>query len=326
MSEPGVIENVMLTGATGFVGRNIVRALVARGFRPVCVVRNPQKLWAQHPDIAQDRIMAIPGSLGQRSTLQEAADLSQAAIHLVGIILERHLRGQTFERIHVRGTEAVVDAVERSGIRRYLHMSALGTRADAASAYHRSKWRAEEIVRGSRLEWTVFRPSLIHGPDGDFMRMMKRFVCGLMPPVIPYFGAGDARIQPVSVKDVAECFVGALSRPEAVRRTVPICGPRSYRWTEFYNTCRALMPDSKQWKPMVSMPVPIARAVAALQAPPLALAEMLIPSLGLMRFDKGQVQMSQEDSICDHQVAEQLFDIRMRSFEDELVTYAPLIG
>jgi NADH dehydrogenase len=316
----------MVTGATGFVGRSIVRRLLLRGLTPVCLVRSASKLCAQHPDVAPDRLISVVGGLEDQGALQLAAEKSQAAIHLVGIIIQRRLRGQTFRRIHVGGTERVLEAVKQSGIRRFVHMSALGTTPDAVSPYHKTKWEAEELVRQSGLDWTIFRPSIIHGPDGEFMRLLKRFVCGLTPPVIPYFGSGRARLQPVSVEDVAHCFVKSLFHSETVGQVYPLGGPQAYSWIELYNTCRALMPRARLWKPMVSQPVRVAKAVAALSHPPLALMELLLPSVGMFRFDAGQVDMSQKDGTCDHTLAEKAFSTKMRSFEEELAAYADLIG
>ena len=325
MSEAEPIRSVMITGATGFVGRGIVRQLLARDLTPVCLVRSPQRLFAQHPDVPSDRLVPVVGRLSDRAALQHAADLSQAAVHLVGIIIQRRLRRKTFHRIHVQGTERVLDAVQRGGIRRFVHMSALGTRPDAVSSYHRTKWEAEQRVRQSGLDWTVFRPSIIHDPDGEFMRLVKRLICGLVPPVIPYFGSGQARVQPVSVKDVAHCLVESLFRDDAISQAYPLGGPKAYSWIELYNACRAQMPRARRWKPMVSQPAPIAKLVATAIGPPMALAELVFPSIGLFRFDAGQVDMSQEDSVCDHTLAEKAFDTKMRSFEEELAGYADLI-
>ena len=323
--QAGTIDRVMVTGATGFVGRSVIRALLAKGLTPVCLVRSQDKLLRQHRDVNPDRIVPVLGTLGDHGALDTAARQSQAVIHLVGIIIARRLRGQTFHRVHVLGTRSVVEAAERAGVKRLIHMSALGSRVDAASTYHRTKWAAEECVRQSALDWTLFRPSLIHGPDGEFMRLMKHFVCGLVPPVIPYFGSGRARLQPVYVKDVAHCLVEALFREETVGKIYPLGGPETLSWVDLYNACRALIPGARHWKPLVSQPVPVAKAVALLSALPLALTELVAPSVGMFRFDRGQVAMSQEDSVCDHTVAERAFGIQMRSFETELSAYAPQI-
>lgn len=325
MTDSAEISRVLITGATGFVGRSVVREALSRGMTPVCLVRSPDKLFRQHEQTSRDRITAVEGDLVDVNSVRSAAEGCQAAIHLVGIILARPMRGQTFEKVHVRGTQTVVDALKAAGIRRYAHMSALGTRPNAVSAYHQTKWEAEEYVRKSGLDWTIFRPSIIHGPDGEFMQLMKRFMCGLVPPVVPYFGSGRARLQPVSVKDVAYCFVESLLRQSTIGQTIPLGGPRAYSWIELYNACRANMPGAKSWKPLVSQPVPVAKAIAVLSAPVMAMAEKLSASAGLLRFDVGQVQMSQEDSVCDETIAEKAFGIRMRDFESELAVYADQI-
>ena len=324
-SEP-TIRDVLVTGATGFVGRDVVRRLLARGLRPVCVVRSAQKLLRQHPDVDPERLVPVVGSLSDRGVLREAADLSQAAIHLVGIIVERWMRGQTFRGVHVRGTRNVVEAVSRAGITRYVHMSALGTRPDGRSKYHLTKWKGEEIVRASGLDWTIFRPSLIHGPDGEFMQLAKAFVSGVVPPVIPYFGNGQARIQPVSVKDVAHCFVESLYLPDTVGKVIPLGGPEAFSWLELWDRCRRHIPNARSGKAYISLSPGFAKTVAAMSAPVMTVTELILPSLGKFRFDAGQVDMATEDSTCDHGVAEEMFNMKMRGFESELATYADLIA
>ena len=168
MGDAAGIRNVLVTGATGFVGRHVVRRLLARGLTPVCLVRSKAKLLGDYPELRPDRLIPVEGDLRDPGALSAAAEPCQAAIHLVGIIIQRRLKGQTFAGIHTEGTRRVVDTVIRAGIKRYIHMSALGTRAGAASAYHRTKWVAEEYVRASGLDWTILRPSLIHGGDGEF--------------------------------------------------------------------------------------------------------------------------------------------------------------
>lgn len=319
------LQNVMVTGATGFVGRYVVRELLARGLTPVCVVRDREKLLSQHPGIHADRIVPITGTLRNQSALQEAADLSQAVIHLVGIIIERKLRGQTFEAVHIRGTESVLEAALSAGIDRYIHMSALGSSPDGVSEYQRTKARAEQLVVDSGLAWTIFRPSLIHGADGEFMQLMKAFMCDLFPPVAPYFGPGTAKVQPVHVKDVAYCFAEALFRDETIHEVYPLGGPKKYSCVSMYNACRAQMHRARRWKPILSLPVPVAKAVAVLNGPPSAVGEMILPFTAKFRFDAGQVAMAQEDNICDHTIAEKAFDTKMRDFEEELAVYADRI-
>lgn len=322
------IQSVFITGATGFVGKQVVREVTRRGMNAVCLVTSADKLLRQHSPSIHDRLLPVIGRLSDRAALAQAARKADAAIHLVGIIMNRRLQGKTFESVHVKGTQQVVDAVRESGIRRYAHMSALGARSDAPSEYHRTKFRAEESVRRSGLDWTIFRPSLIHGHEGEFTQLMKAFVATMNPPFIPYFGTGDAKLQPVSVKDVAHGMVESLFMPELVGVTMPMGGPKAISWRELYEICRRRIPGAIKMKPMISLPVPVAKGLAVTAGAALAIPES-IPGFGWMskfRFDGGQVMMAQEDSVCDHTKAEQAFGIQMRDFEEELSEYAGRIS
>jgi uncharacterized protein YbjT (DUF2867 family) len=146
----------------------------------------------------------------------------------VGIIGESCC-GSTFQKAHVDATRAITAAARESGVTRYLHMSALNTRENAPSRYHRSKWEAEEIVRASGLSWTLFRPALIHG-KGD---LMTRLLVKLMQPpfsclqggVFPVLGDGSTPVQPIHVDDVAAAFVSALANPRTFGQVYELVGP-----------------------------------------------------------------------------------------------------
>ncbi|HPU31530.1 MAG TPA: complex I NDUFA9 subunit family protein [Phycisphaerae bacterium] len=306
---------VLVTGGSGFVGRHIVRELVARGYQPVCLVRDPDKLRALLTPEQASRTMTVRGDLFDIESLDRASEGCVAAIHLVGIIMERRAAGQTFGRIHIEGTRNVVATCGRAGIRRYVHMSALGARPESPARYAQTKWLAEQAVRASDLDWTIFRPSIIHGPDGDFMRMMKFFASSrLRLPFMPYFGSGNARVQPVYVRDVATCFVRALALPETIGKVYALVGPERFTWKELYDVCARAITGRRRLK----VPVPVAVGkLAALTVVP------LMPSFVLpYKFDTGQVQMSQEDSIADPEPVEQTFGIRLRDFREELAIYA----
>src|SRR5262245_38784217 len=142
-------KKVFVTGGSGFVGRHVVRELIAHGFHPVCLVRSPEKLRSELDTVGPDRYSTVQGSIFDRDALSRGMDGAAGAIHLVGIIIERRglFRGQSFRHVHVDGTRNVVDSASKSGLRRICHMSALGARPGAPSAYHRTKFEAEQIVR-----------------------------------------------------------------------------------------------------------------------------------------------------------------------------------
>ncbi len=311
---PAESRRVLLTGASGFVGGWVLRELVAKGYQPVCVVRQRDRLLRKLEPEQASRVEAVEGDLADADALRKAAEGCGAAIHLVGIIYERKLLGRTFQRVHVEGTRRVVEACTRTGVERYAHMSALGTRADGVSRYHQTKWAAEEIVRGSRLKWTMFRPSMIHGPDGEFMRMMKFFSTSkVLQPVMPYFGSGEKRIQPVDVRDVAACFVKCLSMPETIGQVYALGGPERFTWKQLYDACAEAIAGHRRIK--VGVPVAVAK-IAARTVIPLA-PSFLVP----YKFNVDQVQMSQEDSVCETGLIEETFGIKLRDFRRELALY-----
>ncbi|MBN2562991.1 MAG: complex I NDUFA9 subunit family protein [Phycisphaerae bacterium] len=313
------VSRVLVTGGTGFVGRAVVHELVRAGIAPVCLVRDRRKLDRQRRQCDGSHMEVVEGDLFDGAALTRAARQAGAVIHLVGIIAEQRSKGQTFERVHVEGTRRVVDACRAAGVRRFIHMSALGTRPSAASAYHRTKWEAECHVRDSGLDWTIFRPSVIHGPDSEFMRLMRRLACGVIPPVMPHLGDGQARVQPVSVLDVAYCLVAALSQPETISQTYDLGGPEAFTWRQIYRICRETLPGAKLWKPVVGQPVWAAKLMAV--------TIMRLPIMPrYMRFNLDQVQLSQEDSVCEVGPVERTFGIKLRDFRAELAGYAAEIG
>src|SRR5262245_60579512 len=130
-------QKVFVTGGSGFVGREVVRELLGRGHQVGALVRDGKlDLGA---DVDASRVRIVRGDLFDPAALGEGMRDADAVVHLVGIIMERPAKGVTFERIHFQGTKAVVDAAKTAGVKRYVQMSALGTRADAVSDYHKTK-------------------------------------------------------------------------------------------------------------------------------------------------------------------------------------------
>src|SRR4051812_26219162 len=158
---------VFVTGGTGFVGRHIVARLLQDGHHVRALVRKPGSLRAQ--ELSRAGAELIEGDVADGSGLS-AVDGCDAAIHLVGIIVERE--NNTFERAHYVGARNVAEAAWHAGVQRLVHMSALGTRPKARSEYHRTKWMGEQAVRSSGAPYTILRPSLIFGADGEFVQQM----------------------------------------------------------------------------------------------------------------------------------------------------------
>ena len=159
------LPSIAVTGATGFVGREVLKQARTAGFPVRAIVRERR---------AAEGVEQFHGNVIYRPSLEGAFDGVKCVIHLVGIINE--YRENTFERVHTEATRNVLDAAKKAGVKRYIHMSALGARANARSRYHQTKWAAEELVRQSGLAWTIFRPSLIYGPGDISINVLSKIV------------------------------------------------------------------------------------------------------------------------------------------------------
>jgi NADH dehydrogenase len=303
-------RRIFLTGGSGFVGSSVLDALLAADVAVNALVTSKPL------DRPPGHVTSFTGGLFDDHALDPAMAGCDAVIHLVGIIAERPSRGITFDRIHVQGTAGVIAAAKKAGVRRFLHMSALGARPDAPSAYHRTKFQAEELVRGSDLDWTIFRPSLIHGPRGEFTRQMAGWARHRKIPFLfmPYFArgllglGGSALVQPVFVDDMARLFVEALAKPDTIGELYPVAGPDRMTWPAMYRTVAAAVTGS----PRATLPIPIWYAkVLAAAVPP-----------GWLPFQKAQVQMAAEDNICDTTKATAAFGWPPRPFADAVRGYA----
>ncbi len=210
---------VFVTGGTGFIGREVVRQLRGAGHDISCLVRDPNDPRARAL-AGREGARLAPGNLMDPASLTPLLRGHDAVIHLVGIISQT--RKRTYESAHVRATAALVQAARSAGIRRWVQMSALGTRPDAASLYHQTKWRAEEEVRAGSFDLTVFRPSIVYGPEDLFVNLFAKMARWL--PFIPVMGGGLGTFQPVPVETVAECFCRCLDQPFASGQTYDVGG------------------------------------------------------------------------------------------------------
>lgn len=215
---------ICILGGTGFVGHHITADLVDLGHRVTILSHRRQR----HRDMLVWPTVGLrEGDVYDPEFLKRQFRGMDAVINLVGILNERGHRGKGFERAHVRLVESISTAVQATGTPRLVHMGALNASTDAPSHYLRTKARGEEIAHAiPRCDVTSFRPSVIFGPDDTFTNrfaQLLRSIPWLFPLAKP-----EARMQPIHVDDVAQCFVRSLTRHDTFGLSYNLGGPKVY--------------------------------------------------------------------------------------------------
>jgi uncharacterized protein YbjT (DUF2867 family) len=244
---------VIVTGATGFIGRHVAHALVGAGHHVTGCARDRESAFERYPEIgwiradfARDR---TTNAWERRLTGHE-----DVVVNAVGILREH--RGQTFEALHYEAPRALFNACLSRGVRRVIHISALGCDERSQRPYEATKLRLERHLATLDLDWVIVRPSLVYGDDSPSSALF-RFLANL--PVTPVIGAGDQMLQPIHVDDLA-LAITKLVRPEAPKRVVlEMGGPRAVSCKEWLASLRS-NPRSRY----VSIPPALARAGAHL--------------------------------------------------------------
>ena len=295
---------VLVTGSTGYVGHYIVKALLAAGHAVVSVSRDAAKSKTASGTSLEvfSQVEYRMGDISNGNGLKQAMIGVNAVIHLVGIIAEKGL--QTFQRVHVDGTRNVLEAASAAGVKRYLHMSALGASASAVSGYSSSKFQAEELVRASSLDWTIFRPSLVFGVGDDFFGHVLRNLVS-STPIVPQIGDGHFPFRPVWVGDVASCYLQALEKPETIGKIFDLVGPKEYSFAQLLDLEQAALGLKK---PKVAVPVPIMDIMVPLMN--------IVPAIA--PITKDQYAMLKAGNTGDPETMNKTFQLEQRDLQTEL--------
>jgi uncharacterized protein YbjT (DUF2867 family) len=254
ITQSNVETLVTIFGGSGFLGRHIVRALAKRGYRIRVAVRRPDLAGHLQPLGRVGQVHAVQANLRYPASVRAAARDADVIINLVGILFERGR--QTFEAVHAEGPGLVAEAAAHVGAR-MIHVSAIGAEKDSPALYARTKALGEEAVRAAHPSPTIFRPSIVFGPEDDFF---NRFAAiARLAPALPLIGGGDTLFQPVFVGDVAEAVAKAVAG-EAKPDTIYELGGPDLR------TFKQLMEFVLETTERHRLLVPIPFALAHLQA------------------------------------------------------------
>jgi len=221
------MKNILVLGGTGFVGRAVCERLVERsGGADGRIVVPTRRL--QHGQAVRSlpTLDLVPANVHDDAQLARLVARSDAVINLVAIL---HGSAADFGRVHVELPQRLVRACAAAGLRRIVHVSALGVGTDAPSNYLRSKAAGEAVLMGSGLDVTLLRPSVIFGTEDRFLNLFAKLQS--LAPVMPLAGS-QARFQPVWVEDVASAVVACLDRPETIGKVYECAGPTAYTLSE----------------------------------------------------------------------------------------------
>ncbi|MGZ5802995.1 MAG: complex I NDUFA9 subunit family protein [Xanthobacteraceae bacterium] len=218
---------VTVIGGSGFLGRNVVRALAQRGYRIRVAVRRPDLAGHLQPLGRVGQIMPVQANLRYPESLAAAAHDASVVINLVGILYERGR--QRFDTVQAVGAEAAAQAATAHGAR-YIHVSAIGADEHSTSAYARSKAWGEQRALAAAPGAVIFRPSILFGPDDDFF---NRFAAlARLSPMLPLVGGGHMRFQPVAATDVAEAIALAVDGKARAGTIYELGGPKIFSFKE----------------------------------------------------------------------------------------------
>lgn len=251
-----MISNIVVTGGTGFVGRSVCEKLVQRsgGASGRIVVPTRRIGHARHIQMLPT-VQPVEVDLFDAAALARLLEGADALVHLVAVL---HGSEQQFRQVHVELPQRLAAACAKAGVRRVVHLSALGVDAQAPSRYLRSKAAGETAWRSSGLDLTVLRPSLIFGAHDRLLNLFARLQA--VAPLLPLASA-DARFQPVWVDDVARAVLRCLDDPTTIGQVIECVGPDPY-------TLRQIVEAAGRWaghpRPVLALPDALGRLQALL--------------------------------------------------------------
>jgi NADH dehydrogenase len=208
---------ILITGASGFVASHLIPRLQKAGHALRCLVTSD----AEGSRIRAPGAELAIGNVGDKLSLAAAMAGIDTVIHLVAII--RESKHATFEQVNVNGTQNVVEAAKTAGVKRFIHMGALGATPDPGYRYLNSKWLGMEAVKNSGLDYSILQPSVMFGEGAGFVASLVRSI-RLAPLIVPIAGDGQTRLQPIWVGDVANCVL-KLAAGDKHGETCQIGGP-----------------------------------------------------------------------------------------------------
>ncbi len=266
---------ILITGATGYIGRHLVNFLVEQGVYPRCLVRNSTDaariLPTEHVDLVQ-------GDTLQPQKLASAVQGIETIVHAAFVTADRKpLSANYYNGTNVEGTANLIKAAEAAGVKRIIEISGLGTKPDKPGSYMQGRYLAEQLVKESRLDWTIIQPSVLFGKGAPFIKGLTDLIKSA--PIVPLIGGGSLKFQPIFVDDVVKVIGHVINHPgESSRKIYTIGGPEQYTFEQIIDE---LLQASHKQRLKVYAPTPLVAIGAGvmekmLPKPPLTSAAMTL--------------------------------------------------
>jgi uncharacterized protein YbjT (DUF2867 family) len=276
-NERTVMATIVITGATGFIGRHLVARLVAQGERPRCIVRQGAKL----DRFPADKVEIVRGDIIDRSTLPSAMRGADSLVHAAAVVANlKQSKTVNYRQINAVGTANVVDAAREAGVRHFIHMGGMKTVPGKANSYMRTRFDGEQSVKSGDMPYTILQPSILFGDGAAFFSALAGLA--KVAPVVPVPGDGRLRFQPIWVEDVVTCITKLLAE-EGRNETIPIGGPAYYTYDQLLDLIFATLRKRriKLHMPMPLMTLATASMQFVLPGPPVTTATLELFSSGL---------------------------------------------
>jgi NADH dehydrogenase len=287
---------IFVSGGTGFIGSHAARKLVASGHKLRLLTVRDAGLAAGLPS---DQVEYIKGGIPDPYSLKGKMEGCDVAVNFVGIIVQ--VREATFERIHVQGIQNLLEEANRAGVKRFVHISALGTSDKPVSEYFRTKWRAEQLIKTSGIPYVILRPSIVFGPEDKFFNMLRPMVYS---PIVPVMGKRKTMLQPIWVEDIASCIVKSVEEDKLLNGVWEMAGPERLTFDEILDQ----MADAMGLAPRLKLHIPV-----PLMMPVARLMEAILPKPPLTT---DQLKMLSIDNTTDSNAVTDVFGVRPRSFRE----------
>lgn len=308
------LTKITVTGASGFVGR-AVQGELRRAFYPLHCVLRPN---SDPQDSVRLGAKIFRGEVTDRDSMRQAFSTgTEGAVHLVGIIDEE--KPGDFRKIHVDGTNNVVELAREFGLKKLVLMSALGTRANAKSTYHKTKWEAEELVRKSGIPYTILRPSIIFGEGSEFLGTLE--MTARVPGITPVMGNGRGKFQPLYVNDLAQMVRICLEDERTDGQTYDLGGDEVFTLHQLVRQIETRL--GKPNKTHHEVPLSMGELFASVTAtePFKTLGNWVSRNiLPLPKINQDQIIMLQEDSVADMAEAKKIFDFPLTKFSEWMLS------